>query len=182
MIGGNSHKEVVLKIAPIDITHKTFSRKTFGLDQEEVISFLRDVAEEMEGIIRERNHLKETIREKEIQMMEFKERDKSLKETIMTAHKMTENLRKDAERESALIMNEAQGRAEAIVRDARDSLRKTYQEISDLKRQKIQFEVALKNLVSSHLEMIDRNNHYNNQPTLSADEGSSTTRNLEFLK
>lgn len=149
-----------MKIAPIDIAHKTFARKFSGLDAEEVTAFLKDVAEEMENIIRERNQLKETVREKDIQMLEFKERDKSLKETIMTAHKMTENLRKDAEREAAIIMNEAQTRADAIVRDARDSLKKTYQEITDMKRQKTQFEVALKNLVTAHLELMDRNNGY----------------------
>ncbi len=149
-----------MKIAPIDIAHKTFSRKLGGLDANEVTAFLKDVAEEMEGIIRERNQLKETIREKEIQMLEYKDRDKSLKETIMTAHKMTENLRKDAEREAALIINEASARGESIVRDARDSLKKNYQDITDLKRQKVQFEVALKNLVTAHLELMDRNNGY----------------------
>jgi cell division initiation protein len=149
-----------MKIAPIDIAHKTFSRKFSGLDGEEVAAFLKEVAEEMEGIIRERNQLKELVREKEIQMLEYKERDKSLKETIMTAHKMTENLRKDAEREAALIMNEAQQRADSVVRDSRDSLKKTYQDISDLKRQKTQFEVALKQLVTAHLELMDRNSGY----------------------
>ncbi|MBK9294295.1 MAG: DivIVA domain-containing protein [Oligoflexia bacterium] len=149
-----------MKIAPIDIAHKTFSRKLSGLDGEEVGAFLKDVAGELENVIRERNQLKELLREKEIQMLEYKERDKSLKETIMTAHKMTENLRKDAEREAALIMNEAQTRAEAIVRDARDSLKKNYQEITELKRQKTQFEVAIKQIITSHLELLDRNSGY----------------------
>src|SRR3989344_364993 len=93
-------------------------------------------------------------------MLEYKERDKALKETIMTAHKMTENLRKDAEREANLIVNEAKVRADAIVRDSRDSLKKTYQDIIDLKRQKTQFEVALKSLIGAHLELIERNNGY----------------------
>jgi cell division initiation protein len=119
-----------MKIAPIDIAHKSFSRKFAGLNAEEVEGFLKDVAEEMEGLIRERNQLKEVMREKDLQMLEFKERDKALKETLMTAHKMTDTLRKDAERESLLIINDANQRAEAIVRDARDSLKKTYQEIT----------------------------------------------------
>jgi cell division initiation protein len=149
-----------MKIAPIDIAHKNFPRKLGGLDADEVYGFLKEVAAEMEGIIRERNQLKEQIRERELQVLEFKEKDKALKETIMTAHKMTETLRKDAEREAALIMNEAQQRADSIVRDSRDSLKKTYQEITDMKRQKTQFEVALKNLLTAHMELIERNNGY----------------------
>src|ERR1700722_12894035 len=130
-----------MKIAPIDIAHKSFSRKLNGIDTEEVQTYLKDVADELEAVIREKNQLKEQMREKEIQILEYKERDKALKETIMTAHKMTETLRKDAEREAALILNDANQRAEAIVRDSRDGLKKTYQEITDLKRQKQQFEV-----------------------------------------
>lgn len=147
-----------MKIAPIDIAHKVFSKKFTGVDPEEVSMFLREVADEMEAIIRERNSLKEQIREREIQLLEFKERDKSLKETIMTAHKMTENLRKDGEREAALILNDAQQRADAIVRDARDSLQRTFAEITELRKQKTQFETAMRNLVSAHLELIERNN------------------------
>ncbi|MCC6276766.1 MAG: DivIVA domain-containing protein [Oligoflexia bacterium] len=149
-----------MKIAPIDIAHKTFGRRLGGLDAEEVASFLKEVASEMEGVIRERNQLKEMLRERELQVLEFKEKDKALKETLMTAHKMTENLRKDAEREAALVLNDAQQKADAIIRDSRDSLKKTYQEITELKRQKTQFEVALKNLLTAHLELIERNNGY----------------------
>jgi cell division initiation protein len=149
-----------MKIAPIDIAHKSFSRKFAGLSPEEVENFLKEVAEEMESLIRERNQLKEQMREKDIQMLEFKERDKVLKETIMTAHKMTDTLRKDAEREAGLILNDANQRAEAIVRDSRDGLKKTYQEITDLKRQKSQFEVQVRSLVTSHLELLERNAGY----------------------
>jgi cell division initiation protein len=149
-----------MKIAPIDIAHKSFGRKFAGVDGDEVLSFLKEVAEEMEALIRERNQLKEHLRERELQMLEYKERDKALKDTIMTAHKMTEGMRKDSEREMGLIINDANQRAETIVRDARDSLKKTYQDISEMKRLKIQFEVALKGLLTSHLDLLERNAGY----------------------
>ena len=69
-------------------------------------------------------------------------------------------MRKDSEREANLIINDAQQRAEAIVRDARDSLKKTYQDISEMKRLKSQFEVALKSLLTSHLDLLERNTGY----------------------
>jgi cell division initiation protein len=149
-----------MKIAPIDIAHKSFNRKFAGVNAEEVMEFLKEVAEEMEVLIRERNQLKEQLRERELQMLEYKERDKALKDTILTAHKMTEGMRKDSEREVGLIINDAQQRADAIVREARDSLKKTYQDISEMKRLKTQFEVALKGLLTSHLDLLERNSGY----------------------
>ena len=52
-----------MKIAPIDIAHKVFGKKMMGLDSEEVQDFLRLIAEEMETLIRERNNLREQMRD-----------------------------------------------------------------------------------------------------------------------
>lgn len=144
-----------MKIAPIDIAHKAFKKKLMGLDETEVSEFLRLISEEMESIIRERNELRDRIREKELSIMEFKERDQVLKDTITTAHKMAENIRTDAEREARLILNDANQKAELIVRDARDSLKKIYQEISDLKRARVSFETRLRSVIQSHMVMLD---------------------------
>ncbi|MCB0413452.1 MAG: DivIVA domain-containing protein [Bdellovibrionales bacterium] len=145
-----------MKIAPIDIAHKTFSRKMMGFDANEVMTFLREVADEMEALIRDRNQLKEHIRDKEVSINEFRERDELLKQTITTATKMSENLQKDAEREAKIIIGDAEHKAELIIADARDSLKKIYEEISTLKRVRMQFENNLKALVQSHLTMLSQ--------------------------
>ena len=145
-----------MKIAPIDIAHKTFSRKVMGLDADEVMEFMRDIADQMEGLVRERNSLKEALRQKDIQMMEYKERDETLRATLATATKMSEQIRVDAERESKLITGDAHQKAEVILRDSRDSLRRVYQEIADMKRLRMQFEVNLRALCQAHTAMLDQ--------------------------
>jgi len=147
-----------MKIAPIDIAHKSFKQKWMGVDGDEVTDFLRAVSDELELLIRERNELRDRLREKELSLMEFKERDQVLKDTIVTAHKMAENIRNDAEREAKLITNDANHKAEIIVKDARDSLKKIYQEIGDLKRIRIAFETRLKSMLHSYLAVIDEEN------------------------
>jgi cell division initiation protein len=145
-----------MKIAPIDIAHKTFARKMMGLDPEEVMDFLRNVSEEMEALIRERNNLRENLREKELAVAEYKERDELLKSTITTAQKMSEKIQVDADREARLILHDAHQKAEMIQRDARDSLKRIYQEITDLKRVRMQFENNMRALVQSHLTMLEQ--------------------------
>lgn len=145
-----------MKIAPIDIAHKSFSRKMMGLDGEEVQRFLKEIADEMETIIRERNSLKEALREKELAIHEYRERDELLKSTITTATRMSEKIRQDAEREAKLVVADAAQKAEIIVRDARESLKKTYNEISDLKKIRLQFEQSLRALVQSHINLLDQ--------------------------
>ncbi|KYG69324.1 cell division protein DivIVA [Bdellovibrio bacteriovorus] len=149
-----------MRITPIDIAHKSFTKKMMGLDADEVMDFLQQVASQMESLIQERNALKEGIREKELSLMEYKERDQVLKETIATASQMAERLRQDADREAKLIIADAQQKAEIITRDSRDSLKKMYQEVTELKRARMQFEANLKALAQAHLSLLEQGEKY----------------------
>lgn len=127
-----------------------------GYDPDEVTSFLRGIADEMEALIRERNDLRESMREKEMAIMEYKERDELLKNTITTATRMSDKIQADAEREARLIINDAQQKAEMIVRDSRDSLRKIFSDITELKKIRMQFENNVRAIVQSHVTMLDQ--------------------------
>lgn len=149
-----------MKITPIDIAHKSFGKKMMGLDSDEVMDFLQQIAAQMESLIQEKNALKEALREKELSLMEYKERDQILKETIATAGQMADRLRQDAEREAKLIVADAQQKAEIITRDSRDSLKKMYQEVTELKRARMQFEANLKALAQAHLSLLEQGEKY----------------------
>lgn len=149
-----------MKIMPVDIVHKNFSKKMMGLDPDQVQDFLQQISTQMEVLIHERNSLRETLRERELNLLEYKERDKVLKDTIATATQMTERMRSDAEREAKLIIADAQQKSEIITRDARDSLKKMYHEIAELKRARLQFEANLKALAQAHLSILDHGEKY----------------------
>jgi cell division initiation protein len=163
-----------MKVAPIDIAHKSFNRKMMGLDPEDVTTFLRQIAEEMESLIRDRNNLREQIREKDLAIIEFRERDELLKNTITTATKMSERLQSDAEREARLIISDAKQQGEMIIRDARDSLKKIFGEITELKKIRMQYENNLRTLISSHLQMMDQGHKIMPDPEIVASTPIST--------
>jgi cell division initiation protein len=149
-----------MKIVPIDLTHKSFKRKVMGYDPDEVAAFLNEVAQELEAVIHERNKIKEMLREKELQILEYKDRDRILKDTITTAQKMSEKIKADSDREAQIILQDAHHKAEIIVRDARDSLRHVYKDINELKRIKLQFEANFKAMVQTHLDLIGKQDQY----------------------
>jgi cell division initiation protein len=145
-----------MKITPVDLAHKSFTKKMFGVDENEVSDFLSQVASTLEDLIHERNSLREKLREKDINLVEYKERDSVLKNTITTAGQMADRIRQDSEREGKLIVADAHQKAEMLTRDARDSLKKMYQEISDLKRMRLQFEANLRAVAQAHLALIEQ--------------------------
>jgi cell division initiation protein len=155
-----------MKIAPIDIAHKTFSKKMMGVDPEEAYSFLRDVADQMEELVRERNRLKEDLLKKDQSMAEYVERDAALRHTISAASKMSDQFRADAEKEAQLIINDARQRAEMMVQDARDSLKRMYHELADLKQTRMQFESGMRAMMQAHLTMLDQSRKVFPEPSL----------------
>jgi len=168
-----------MKMTPIDITHKSFNKKMFGLDEHEVSDFLQQIAGAMEEMIHERNTMREALREKELQIQDFKERDSGLRATIATASQMADRMRQDGEREAKLIIADAQQKAELILRDSRDSLKKMYQEVADLKRVRMQFEANLKAMAQAHLTIIEQGEKYMPQiglPNVSMDTSETTTQ------
>lgn len=152
--------EVFMKVTPIDIAHKKFNRNMMGFDPTEVTEFLQLISSQMEALIYERNHLKEILREKELSLLDFKEKDKALKETMSAASQMSDKMRTDAEREAKIILADAQQKSDIIVRDARDSIKKLYTEINDLKKSRIQFEASLRAVIQAHLTVLEQGEKY----------------------
>ena len=145
-----------MKHYPSEIAHKTFERKMMGYDQDEVSDFLNIIAAQMEALLHERNALRDVLKEKELTIFEYKDRDQVLKATLASASQMTEKMKGDAEREAKLIINDAQQKAELITRDAKDSLKKVFSEIAELKRTRMQFEANLRAMVQAHLSLLDQ--------------------------
>lgn len=131
-----------------------------GYDPAEVSEFLNAVAQELESVIHERNRLKEALREKELQLLEYKDRDRVLKDTITTAQQMSERIKSESDREAQMILQDAHHKAEMIVRDSRDSLKNVYKDINDLKKIKLQFESNLKAMIQTHLELLGKQDQY----------------------
>ncbi len=149
-----------MKHYPSEIANKTFERKMMGNNPDEVADFLTVVAAQMDALLQERNALRDALKEKELTILEYKDRDQILKATINSASQMAEKMRADAEREATLIINDAQQKAEMITRDAKDSLKKVYAEIGDLKRTRMQFEANLKAMVQAHLSLLDQGQQF----------------------
>lgn len=155
-----------MKHYPSEIAHKTFEKKMMGYDPDEVADFLTVIAAQMDALLQERNSLREAIKEKELVVLEYKDRDQVLKATIASASQLAEKMRGDAERESKLIINDAHQKSEIITRDAKDSLKKVFAEISELKRTRMQFEANLKAMVQAHLSLLDQGQQFMPKMTL----------------
>jgi cell division initiation protein len=153
-----------MKITPVDVAHKVFSKTLYGLDQREVLNYLQSLADQLETLIRERNELRERLRDKEIQISEYKDRDQLLKNTLTTASQMSERIREESEKKAELTLQEAQIRANDVQKATHESLRKAYTEINDLRTMRIQFETNIRALAHAHLALLAEGQKYMGMP------------------
>ncbi|HPX60764.1 MAG TPA: DivIVA domain-containing protein [Deltaproteobacteria bacterium] len=144
-----------MKITPIDIQQQQFKGKMIGgLDPDDVDAFLQTVAAEMENLVRENNELKEQQSRHNREMMELSEKEKDLREAMLSAQRVIEEMKLNAQKEASLIVGEAELKAERIVADAERQLGDLMARIEDVRRQKVQFEISLKSLLESHSRML----------------------------
>ena len=147
-----------MNISPLDVQQQQFKGKMFGgLDPEDVDAFLQLVAGELEDLIRENTELKEQARRVAADMDEMKEKEVTLRETMLAAQRITEEMKSSSQKEATLLISEADLKAESILADANRKLADLKSQIQDLRREKIQFETALKSLLDTHYKMLSLN-------------------------
>ncbi len=144
-----------MKITPLDIQQQQFKGKMLGgLDPNDVDAFLQLVSQEMESLIRENEELKEQTRKAALQVDEMAQREANLRETMLAAQKISEEMKSNAQKEANLLISEAELKGERILAAAEQKLAQLNNSIHEIRRQKLQFETALKSLLETHMKML----------------------------
>lgn len=144
-----------MKLTALDIRQKQFKPAMRGHERKEVEAFLDLVASEFEEVVKENIGLKDELKRREQKIGEYKEREKTLQETMVTAQRISEDMKAAAKKEAELILNEAELQAEKIVADANRKLVQIVDDINELKRQRVQFESQVKSVVEAHLKLLE---------------------------
>src|SRR6478609_8840140 len=111
--GGND-----MTLTPLDIHNKEFTRAFRGYDEDEVNEFLDQVIKDYEAVLREKKDLFEQVANLEEKLDHFNNIEETLNKSILVAQEAAEELRRNAQKESQLIVKEAEKNANRIVNDA----------------------------------------------------------------
>lgn len=144
-----------MKISPMDIQQQQFKGKMLGgLDPEDVDAFLQSVAGEMEELIRENNDLKERLNRNATVIAEMESREAQLRETMLAAQRITEEMKANSQKEAHLLISEAELKGERIIADAESKLIQLNNQIQELKREKVQFESGFKGMLDTYYKLL----------------------------
>ena len=126
--------EDIFHLTPLDVRRTEFARKVRGYDPQRVDQFREQVADELERLTRLNQELEQKARGFHDQLKSFRDRDKALNEALIHAQQLRTEIREQAERESQLLLREAQSQAERIVGDTQNDIRRLEDELAALER------------------------------------------------
>ena len=111
-------------ITPMDIHNKTFSKKLRGYADDEVNSFLEEVASDYERIYREHREMEEQMDSLKSRLAHYEKMEATMSSTLVMAQETAENVKTTAKKEADVFVREAQNKAAQIVAGAEAARRK----------------------------------------------------------
>ncbi len=144
-----------MELSPLEITQREFGRRFRGYDPEEVHTFLEQIADEMTRLLQEASDRAGQVQRVETQVRVHQEREDTLRNTLVSAQKMTEEMKGNAKREADLILKEAELKAERLLEQAHRKLAQVQAEIAEMVRQRELFIAKLRGFIKSHLEWLE---------------------------
>jgi cell division initiation protein len=120
-------------MTPVEIRHVNLGRKPLGYDRTETDELLENVAASFEHVWRERADLRDELEELESELARQKELEQALRNTLLSAERMADDMRAQARREADVIVAEARSSARDIMSGAEAERERIHTEIRRLK-------------------------------------------------
>jgi cell division initiation protein len=125
--------ERVMRISPMDMRQQRFKSAMRGYDRTEVVAFLTEAADDYEHAMREIDRLRGDLMRMEALLAEHRQRETNLRDTLLTANRLSGELKEAAQNEAKLIVREAQGRADVLIQKAQVRLDEMDHDCNELK-------------------------------------------------
>jgi cell division initiation protein len=138
-----------MNVSPLDLRQAKFRRKLRGLDPVEVMSFLAAVADDYEQALRETDRLRQELMRSESALVAHREHEKNLQNTLMTAQKLSDEIKATAEGEARRIIREAEGRSDLLLDKTHARLEDVQREIDGLKLKRKDAETTLEATIAT---------------------------------
>ena len=144
-----------MKVSPLDLRQVKF-RKTFrGFDRAEVMALMAEVADDYENALRDVDKLRQEVAKMEALLGHHREHERDLRNTLITAQKLSDEIRKNAEAQARQIVREAEGRSDLLLQKTQARLEDVQREIDGMKLKRREVENSLEASIATLRSTLD---------------------------
>ena len=154
----------------MDIQRQTFGRKFARLDPDEVRAYLNIVAEEVAALQMERDRLDQEVQSVRALLDEHRQRETILKNTLLTAQRVSEEIKENARKQAESVVKEAEIQADRLLELAQSRAHEVERGILDLRAHRSALRTDVRALITRLTHILD------------LQEEAELEDNLRFLK
>jgi cell division initiation protein len=144
-----------MKVTPLDLRQQKFRRRFQGFDRAEVTALLHEVADQYESALIEVDRVRQEAVQMEARLNEHREHERNLKNTLMTAQRLSEDIKTTAELQARTIVREAESRSELLLHRTQARLEDLQREIDGLRLRRRDVETSIEATIGSLRNAID---------------------------
>jgi cell division initiation protein len=144
-----------MRITPLDVRKQEFRKVVRGLDAEEVYAFLATVADEYETVLTDNKQLRERVLELDEKVSEYRNMEKTLRDTLLTAERVMAEARENARKEGELIVRDARVRVDHEIAAIANQVQVLKAQVRELRNQRDGFLARLRGLAEGQLGLVD---------------------------
>jgi cell division initiation protein len=136
-----------MKVTPLDLRQQRFNTIMRGYDRGEVTAFLNEVADDYENALREADRLRQEVAKLEAVLAEHRGQERNLRNTLLMAQKMADEVKDQAAVEAERVIKEAESRADLIVQKSQGRIEDMQREIEGMRAKRREVEEGVEALV-----------------------------------
>jgi cell division initiation protein len=141
--------ERMMRISPMDVRQQRFRTALRGYDRTEVVAFLTEAADDYEQAMREIDRLRSDLMRMEALLGEHRQRENNLRDTLLTAQRVSGEFKEAAQTEGKLIVREAQGRADLLLQKTQNRLEELEHDVNEMKLRRRDAEGVLESTIQA---------------------------------
>lgn len=138
-----------MKVTPLDLRQAKLRVTMRGYDRNEVDALLSEVADDYEQALREADRLHQELVRLEALVAEHREHERNLRNTLLTAQRLADEIREHAEQEARRVLEEAESRAEMVFQQTQGRIEEAQREIDGLKLRRRDVETTLQSTIAT---------------------------------
>lgn len=139
---------------PREIRDTEFDRVSRGYNIEDVDAFLRQVADQMEKLIAERDEAVNQLQPLANQVEQYRSDENAIRSALISAEKMRESIINETNQQRDILVRDAEQKSQRMIDDARERVRKEAEILDEMKDQVTKFKNEILSLYESHLKLI----------------------------
>lgn len=144
-----------MTLTPEDILQYRFNVRFRGFDVRQVDDFLEQLATTLGQFQQDNRRLRSELRRSAIALKEMKSRERALEASLASGQQVIDQMTNNANQAADIIIRQAEARAEKMLNRAHNRLAQLHQDITEMKRQRIQIETQIRAVIETHAKLLD---------------------------